>query len=310
MAAGVADGEGEGGPAGEAAQGHHRGVDRGDLHHPGRGAQERRCARGREEEDLVRVLDDAFQTVFRHQDGGAQVVDQALEHRQDLLGRRRVQRRGGFVQDQHLRVRGQDRADRDPLLLAPREGGDGAVAQFVQAQQVQGLLDPAPHHGGGQAQGLHAVRQLVLDDVRHEVRQRVLAHRADDVGEFARPVGAGVAARDRDPAPQGAPGEVRDQARHRAEQRGLAHARRADEEGQLPFREGEVRVPEGGRGGAVVRHRHLFEADHCDASLGGTGATKAGSRPMRIAAAGQSGSPGTTSGTTPGSRASGSTVPA
>ncbi|CAM5524448.1 hypothetical protein SVIOM74S_00962 [Streptomyces violarus] len=131
----------------------------------------------------------------------------------------------------------------------------------------------------------------------------VLAHSADDVGEFARLVGAGVAARDRDPAPQGAAGEVRDEPADRAQDGGLADTGRAGEEDQFALRDLEVDALDGGFTGTVVRHGHILEADH-DGSLG-SGATKAGSRPRRIAAAGQRGSVGATSGTTPGCRAAG-----
>ena len=116
----------------------------------------------------------------------------------------------------------------------PERVAMGAVAQIGQAQQVQGLLDAAAHHVGGQAQRLHAVGELVLDGVRDEVGERVLAHRADHVGEFARLVGAGVAAGDGHPAAQGAAGEVRDQAADRAEERGLADPGGADQ--QAPAR--------------------------------------------------------------------------
>ena len=36
-------------------------------------------------------------------------------------------------------------ADRDPLLLAARQGAQVAGAQVGDAEQVQGLLDPAAH---------------------------------------------------------------------------------------------------------------------------------------------------------------------
>ena len=84
----------------------------------------------------------------------------------------------------------------------PDSVGQRPVAQVGEAEQVEGLLDPPAHHVGGHAQGLHAVGQLVLDDVGDEAGQRVLADDADDVGELARRVGAGVPAGDGDPAGQ------------------------------------------------------------------------------------------------------------
>ncbi len=157
-----------------------------------------------------------------HEDRRAEVVDEALEDGEYLLRCGRVEGRGRFVEDQDLGVRGEDRADRDALLLAAGERGDGAVAEVGEAEQVERLLDAAAHHVGGEAQRLHSVREFVLDRVRHEVRQRILAHRADHVREFARLVGSGVTARHRHTAAQGAAREVRDQPVHRAEHRRLA----------------------------------------------------------------------------------------
>ena len=118
----------------------------------------------------------------------------------------------------------------------PESVAIGTVAQVGEAEQVQGLLDAAAHHVGGEAQRLHSVREFVLDRVRHEVRQRVLAHRADHVREFARLVGSGVTARHRHPAAQGAAREVRDQSVHRAEHRRLADAGRSDQQHQFALR--------------------------------------------------------------------------
>ena len=174
-------------------------------------------------------------------------MHQPLEHGEDLLGRGRVQRGGRLVEDQDLGVRGEHRADRDPLPLAAGERGDGPVAQLGEAQQVQGLLDAAAHHVGGEAQRLHAVGEFVLDGVGDEVGQRVLAHGADDIGEFARLVGAGVPAGDRDPAAQGAAGEVRYETGDGAQQRRLADPGRADEQAQFALGDGQVDALDGGR---------------------------------------------------------------
>lgn len=236
-AAGVADRQGERGPAREAAQGDHRRMDRGDGHDLRRGADDRGRARRRQQQDPVGVLDDPLQPVLRHEHGRAQVVDQPLEDREDLLGRRRVQRGRRLVQHQHLRVRGQHRADRHPLLLAAGQRRDRPVAELVQPQQVQGLLHPAAHHRWWQAQRLHAVGELVLDHIRHEVRERVLAHRAHHVRELPRPVRTRVTARDRDTAAQGAAREVRDQPAHGPQQGGLPDPGRADQQRQLALRD-------------------------------------------------------------------------
>ena len=100
----------------------------------------------------------------------------------------RVERRRGLVEHEDLRVRGEHRADRDPLLLAAGELGQRAVAQVGQPEQVERLLDALAHDAGGDRELLHAVRELLLDRVGDEARERVLPDDADDVGELARRV--------------------------------------------------------------------------------------------------------------------------
>ena len=56
---------------------------------------------------------------------------------------------------------------------------------------------------GGDGELLHAVGELLLDRVGDEAGQRVLPDDADDVGELARRVVAGVAAVDGHPARAG-----------------------------------------------------------------------------------------------------------
>mgnify|MGYP000013354233 CR=1 FL=1 len=60
--------------------------------------------------------------------------------------------------------------------------------------RVERLLDPESHDVGREADRLHAVGELVLDEIGHEPGQRILRHDADDVGELARRVQPGVAA--------------------------------------------------------------------------------------------------------------------
>ncbi len=236
-------------------------MDGGDGHDGGGVAHQGGRAGGGKQDDLVGVLDDAFQAVFGQQDRRPEVMDQPLEHGEDLLGRGRIEGRRRLVQDQHLGVRGEYRADRHPLHLAAGERGEGPLAQVGQTQQVQRLLDTAAHHVRGEAQRLHTVGQLVLDGVGDEMGQRVLAHCADDIGQFARRVGAGVPAVDGDPAAQGAAGEMRDEPADGLEQGGLADAGGADQQAQLALGNGQVDALDGGRGGVPVGDRDLLEPD-------------------------------------------------
>ncbi len=237
-------------------------MDGGDGHDVGGRADDRgRAGRG-QQDDLVGVLDDALQPVFGQQDRRPEVVHQALQHGEHLLGGGRVQGGGRFVQDQHLGVGGEHRADGDTLLLPAGERGDGAVAQVGEAEEVQGLLDTAPHDVRGQTQRLHAVREFVLDGVGDEVGERVLADGADHVGQLARLVGTGVPAGHGDAAAQGAAGEVRHEAADGVQHGGLADAGGADEQAQFAFGHGQVDALDGGFRGVPVGDRHLVEADH------------------------------------------------
>ena len=55
--------------------------------------------------DAVGVLHDALEAVLGEQHGDAEVVHQALQRGQHLLGRTGIERRGGLVEHEHLRVR-------------------------------------------------------------------------------------------------------------------------------------------------------------------------------------------------------------
>ena len=85
-------------------------------------------------------------------------------------------------------------------------------------EQVERLLDPLAHHRLGHRELLHGVGQLLLHRVGDEAGQRVLADHADDVGEVARRVVAGVATVDDDPPGQVATGEVRHEPVDRTEE--------------------------------------------------------------------------------------------
>ena len=134
--------------------------------------------------------------VLGHDDGDGEVVDEPGDGREHLLGAGRVEGGGRLVEQEDPRVRGEHRADGDPLLLAAGQLAQRHVAQLGDAEQVEGLLDPLAHRRGGQPELLHPVGELLLDGVGDEPGQRVLADDADEVGEVAGPVVAGVAAVD------------------------------------------------------------------------------------------------------------------
>ena len=162
-----------------------------------------------------------------------EVVHQPGQGGQHLLGRNRIQRGRGLVEHEDARARGQHGADRHPLLLATGEVRSGRSRRSEQAEQVERLLDPAAHHVAVDAQRLHPVGQLLLDRVGDEGGDRVLADDADEVGEVAGAVGAGVPPVDEHRAATAAAAEVRDQPVDAAQQRRLAAAGRPDDEDQL-----------------------------------------------------------------------------
>ena len=163
-----------------------------------------------------------------------------------------------------------------------------------QAEQVEGLLHAAAHDVGRQAEGLHAVGELVLDRVGDEAGERVLRDDADDVGELARRVGAGVAAGDGDAARQRAAGEVRHEpvdARSRVD----LPVRCGPRPAQLALGHVQVDVGQHRRRGAGVGDGDGLEADHAATSrarrraAAGPRRGRAGREQGRAASAGSGG---------------------
>ena len=105
---------------------------------------------------------------------------------------------------------------------------------------------------------------------------------ADDVGEVARPVGAGVAAVDDDPAVQRAAGEVRDEPVEGAQQGGLAGAGRGRRPGTARPRgcSGRRRTAPGASASANVTPT-CSKLDHAATSRPGRRAVGADGRPGR-----------------------------
>ena len=169
VAAGVADGQRERVPAHETAELDQRRGDGRVLQQPLRLVDADAAVAG-DQADPVGEGHDPLEAVLREQDGQAEVVDEPGDGREHVLGGGRVERRGGLVQHQHARVRGEHGADRDALLLAAGEGAQVARPEVRDAEQVEGLLDAAAHRAGRCPELLHAVGELLLDRVGDEAR--------------------------------------------------------------------------------------------------------------------------------------------
>ena len=131
-----------------------------------------------EPDHAVGVLHHALEAVLGEQDRQPQVVHQALQRGQDVLGRPRVERRRRLVEHDDA---GDGSVSTEPMATRWRSPPDsvrsGRSLRCGQAEQVEGLLHALAHHVGGQPERLHAVGELVLDHVGDEPGERVLARR-------------------------------------------------------------------------------------------------------------------------------------
>ena len=232
--------------------------------------------------------------MFGEEHGEPEVVDEAREDREHVLGRAGIEGGGRLVEHEHPGRRREHRPDRDPLRLARRERAECAAAQRRDPEQVEHVLDASPHHVGRDAEVLHRVRELVLDGVGDEARGRVLADDADAIRELTRGCHRGDAV-DRDPPEQRAAGEVGDEPVHRAQQRGLARTGLAHHEEEVTLVDREVDIGERGLRCVRVRERDVLERDHAS-STGSGGVANAGSAAASTPTTGRRGSVGNSSG--------------
>ena len=211
--------------------------------------------------DRVGVVEHPLDPVLGHDDGDREVVDQARDRREHLLGAGRVESGRRLVEEDDPRVGGEHRPDGDPLLLAAGQLAQGGVAQLGDAEQVERLLDALAHGGRRQAELLHAVGELLLDRVRDEPGERVLPDDPHEVGEVARSVVAGVPPVDAHVPGERPPGEVRHPGAHRPEERRLARAGAAHDERELTLLDREIDGAQRRAVGPGQGHRDPLERD-------------------------------------------------
>ena len=197
-ATGVAHGQRQRIPAGQPAQFDHRRSHRGPGHHQG-GLSGANPPVG-DDQHLVGVLDHPFEAVLGQDDGDAQVVHEALQGCEDLLGGARVQGRRRLVEDEDPGVAGQRRADRARAgARRPESGGRGGAGR----PRRGGRASPPPG-------GAWCPARCPGTPSRTPSRARPssttnppsgLVHHADHVGEVAWWVGGGHDRR-RSPGPK------------------------------------------------------------------------------------------------------------
>ncbi len=172
----------------------------------------------------------------------AEVVVEAHEGGEHVVGALRVELRRGLVEDEGLGPGGERARDHAALALAARERRGIAVAEVGDAERVEHLLDATAHRLLGEAEVLEHEREVSLHVVDDELRLRVLGDEPHDVGQLTRVVGAGRTAEDLDLTPEAPTARVRDEPVDRAQERALARARRADHDEQLAGRDLEIDV--------------------------------------------------------------------
>ncbi len=121
----------------------------------------------------------------------------------------RVELRGRFVEQQEVRLRGDDGGEGHLLQLAARERRQRRVAQVREAERDQRLLDEARDGAALDAEVLEAEGDLALDGRHDRLALRVLEDEADAAREVVRPGVAGVVLVDRHAAGEDAAVEVR-----------------------------------------------------------------------------------------------------
>ena len=206
-------------------------------------------ARRRDVHDGVGVVQHPLDPVLGHDHGDGEVVHEPGDGGEHLLGAGGVEGRGRLVEQDDARVRGEHRPMATRCCWPPDSSRSGTSRSSAMPSRSSVSSTRLRIVAGGRPELLHAVGELLLDGVGDEAGERVLADDADEVGEVAGPVVAGVAAVQAHVAGQRAAGEVRDPPAHGAEQGRLARPGASDDEGQLALvdRPGRRRAAPAGR---------------------------------------------------------------
>ena len=119
---------------------------------------------------MVGDVPDDVKVVGHEQHAQAALVPELLQQVQDVPLHRDVQRRGGFVGQQHPRIAGQGQGDHDPLLLAATQFvGVFVLGAFGQAH----FVEQARHFSPGRLAHRVPMKFERLGDLRPHPHRRV-----------------------------------------------------------------------------------------------------------------------------------------
>jgi len=213
-------------------------------------------------EHAGREVQATLHAVLGEDDGGACVLRESAHGGEQLLGAHGVELRGGLVEEQKVRLRGDDSGEGDLLELASGEFRQRGVAQARKAEGDERLLDEAGDGVAVDAEVLEAEGDLALDGGHDGLVFGVLEDQAHPAGEVVWPRRARVELVHGDASGERAPVEVRDQTVQGAQQRRLAAAGAAEHEDHLGGLDVQGHVVQGGTLRPGVGVGHLLEA--CD----------------------------------------------
>ena len=206
------------------------------------------------EERVELVLDDQH---------GRPLGPESLEDAEEPLRPLLVELGGRLVQDQDRRPEREGRGDRDPLLLAAREGVRRPIAEIGRRGHLEDPLHLREQRLPREGEPLEARGELLLDGREDQLGVRVVEDDADVPADLGEPVVLGdVAPHQRDPARGRSAVVVVEDAGGREAERGLARARGTGHEHDLPLLHAEGDVVEGPLGAGGVGVRVVLELDH------------------------------------------------
>ena len=113
-----------------------------------------------------------------HDEGRSPALDHPGDGVAHLLNAVGIEVGGRFVKDDEARPHGNDRGERQALLLPARERAGGVIQRNVESDQVEGLTDPRPDLLAGNAKVFAPEGDLISHAGEHHLRVGVLQNEA------------------------------------------------------------------------------------------------------------------------------------